>query len=41
MREEEIPDRDEAVDAELRRPGELDARLASSRESRACAGTLV
>ena len=35
FREEEMPDREEAEDVEVRGPGELDARLASSRESRA------
>lgn len=34
--EEEMPDRDEVEDVDVRRPGELDARLASSRESRVC-----
>jgi hypothetical protein len=31
-----MPDRDEVDEEEVLRPGELDARLASSRESRAC-----
>jgi hypothetical protein len=35
FREEDMPDREEVEDVEVRGPGELDARLASSRESRA------
>lgn len=30
-----MPDLDDTVDVEVRRPGELEAKLASSRESRA------
>jgi hypothetical protein len=35
LRDEEIPEREEEDDEEVRGPGELEARLASSRESRA------
>jgi hypothetical protein len=36
LREELMPEREDVVETELRWPGELEARLASSRESRAC-----
>ncbi len=35
LREEVMPDREEVDDEEVRGPGELEAKLASSRESRA------
>lgn len=35
FRDEEIPDREESIEVDVRGPGELDARLANSRESRA------
>jgi hypothetical protein len=35
FRDEEMPDREEVEDVDVRGPGEEDARLASSRESRA------
>ena len=35
FRDEDMPDREEVEEVDVRGPGELDARLASSRESRA------
>jgi hypothetical protein len=36
-----MPEREDAVETELWRPGELEAKLASSRESRACGWRLA
>ena len=36
FRDEDMPDREEVEEEDVLGPGELDARLASSRESRAC-----
>lgn len=36
FRDEDMPDLEEVEDVDVRRPGELDAKLASSKESRAC-----